>query len=146
MPSSTVDTPVGTLLRQLVIATGAENVVLCGGGPADGAGGGPEGDFGEALRLYGRGRVVRCDAGAVSHEVPSFPGPVDLLVLDGPPGSFLSVLRRWEPRMLPGAMVVACGGAGGAADFLDHVRAAENGYISLPLPFDGAPELAVRSS
>ncbi|UUN27434.1 hypothetical protein [Streptomyces sp. FIT100] len=128
----------GTLLRQLVIATGAESVVVCGAGLV--------GFVAEALRENGRGRVVECEGGS-GVAVP--PGPVDLLVLGGAPERFLPVLRVMEPRMLPGAVVVACGvpeAPERAADFLAYVRASGSGYVSQPLAPDGGLEMAVRSA
>ncbi|GAA3501751.1 hypothetical protein GCM10019016_088580 [Streptomyces prasinosporus] len=157
----------GTLLRQLVMATGAESVVECGGAHVV--------PIAEALRSNGRGRVVGCGAGAdrvtrasdaleraglaaygrmlpagCGDARPEVPGPVDLLVLAGAPECFLPSLRQWEPRILPGAMVVACGVREvpeGMTDFLAHVRAAGGDYLSLPLALDeGWLELAVRSA
>jgi hypothetical protein len=51
-----------------------------------------------------------------------------------------------EPRMLPGAVIVAYGVRdvpGGCAEFLAHIRVPGSGYVSLPLPFDGGVEMAV---
>ncbi|MCM2387214.1 O-methyltransferase [Streptomyces albipurpureus] len=157
---------VATLLRQLVIATGADTVVECGARLVL--------PVAEALRANGRGRVVVCEAPGVrvakagaaleqaglaaygsllnvgaGEMLTAVPGPVDLLVLGGPPARFLPVLRLLEPRMLPGAVVVADGVHEmfePATEFLRHVRDAGNGYVSLPLALGRGLEIAVRST
>ncbi|MEU7023872.1 hypothetical protein ABZ990_24880 [Streptomyces sp. NPDC046203] len=144
----TIDDPphrvdgVGTLLRQLVVVTDAESVVVCGNAPA-------AVPLAEALREYGRGQVVAWAGEEGRDGRPVLPGPVDLVVLVGDPERFLALLRAMEPRLLPGAVVVACGGAGAAeraADFLAHVRAPGSGYVSQPLALDDGVEMAVRSA
>lgn len=158
-----------TLLRQLVLAAGPLCVLQAGCPYATSTVG-----IAAALRENGRGRVVCCEPDTVRAEkaaaavgeaglgryaevragrperlLPSVPGPVDLLVLDGPPESFLAVLKLVEPRMLPGAVVVAHGPRGGparSAEFLAHLRFPGSGYVSLPLPFDGGVEMAVRAA
>ncbi|MEV6674677.1 class I SAM-dependent methyltransferase [Streptomyces sp. NPDC051162] len=158
----------GTLLYQLVLATGATQVLACGL-----AAGSRTVPIAAALCDNGRGRVVSCQpdaaralsvsaaleqAGLAAYAdvlegdaqdvLPCAPGPVDLLVLDGPAERFLAVLRAMEPRLLPGAMVVACGAQDSleqSADFLAHVRSPDSGYVSLPLLLDGGLEMAVRA-
>ncbi|MFD9004797.1 O-methyltransferase [Streptomyces sp. NPDC059582] len=160
----------GTLLYQLVLATGATQVVACGSA-ADSR----IVPIAAALRDNGRGRIVSCQpdtaralsalaaleqAGLTAYAdvlegdardvLPCAPGPVDLLVLGAPAERLLPVLRAVEPRLLPGAMVVACPagdgvGTGRSADLLAHVRRPDSGYVSLPLPLDGGLEMAVRA-
>jgi predicted O-methyltransferase YrrM len=158
-----------TLLRQLVLVAGPLNVIQVGC-PDEASTVG----IAAALRENGRGRVVCCApdavrartvAGAVEEAglgryaevrtgcperlLPAVPGPVDLLLLGGPPESFLALLRLVEPRMLPGAVVVAQGLLGASApgaEFLAHLRFSGGGYVSLPLPFGDGVEMAVRAA
>ncbi|CAL9432225.1 O-methyltransferase [Streptomyces levis] len=161
-------TATATLLRQLVLAAGPLTVLQIGCPDASWTAG-----LAAAMSENGRGRVVcwepegvRAEAVAAAVEeaglgpyaqvragrperlLASVPGPVDLLLLGGPPESFLALLKLVEPRMLPGAVVVAHGVRNvpaRCADFLAHLRFSGSGYVSLPLPFDGGVEMAVRA-
>lgn len=164
VPSSEAAT--GTLLRQLVLAAGPLNV-LQAGCPYESS----TARLASALSENGRGRVICCEPDTIRAEgasaavaraglgryaevrvgsperlLPTIPGPVDLLLLGGPPESFLQLLQLLEPRMLPGAVVVAYGVRdvpARGAEFLTHIRVPGSGYVSLPLPFDGGLEMAV---
>ncbi|MDF3299914.1 class I SAM-dependent methyltransferase [Streptomyces tropicalis] len=159
-------TALDTLLRQLVLATGLLTVLRTG--RPDAASLLPTA---RALSEQGRGRVVACDPdparrkaaaaairqagldryaevrpGRPERVLPAVPGPVDLLVLDGPPESHLPLLQMLEPRMLPGAVVVACGthrAVRPCPELLTHLRLPGSGWASLPLPFGTGLELAV---
>ncbi|MBV1935697.1 class I SAM-dependent methyltransferase [Streptomyces sp. BV286] len=167
VPSS--DAATATLLRQLVLAAGPLNV-LQAGCPDESS----TARIAAALSENGRGRIMCCETDTVRAEVaaaavekaglgryaqvrvgsparllPTVPGPVDLLLLAGPAESFLPLLGLLEPRMLPGAVVVAHGvrdDPARSADFLAHLRVPGSGYVSLPLPFDGGLEVAVRAA
>lgn len=169
-PSAAADAEgtTGTLLFQVVLATGATQVVECGS-----ATGSLMVPVAAALRDNGRGRVVGCQpdadrAASVSSRLEQAglaaygevlegnpqdvllraPGPIDLLVVGGPEECFLPVLRAMEPRLLPGAVVVACGvedAVEQSGGFLAHVRSPGSSYVSLPLSLDGGLELAVRA-
>ncbi|MGA4850140.1 O-methyltransferase [Streptomyces sp. G5(2025)] len=164
-----VEAATGILLRQLVLAAGPLNVLQIGC-PYDSSTAG----LAAAMSENGRGRVicyepntVRAEAAAAAVEEAGLgqyaevrvggperlqatvPGPVDLLLLGGPPESFLARLKLVEPRMLPGAVVVAHGVRDVqtlCAGFLAHVRSSGSGYVSLPLPIDGGVEMAVRAA
>ncbi|MFJ4538829.1 class I SAM-dependent methyltransferase [Streptomyces tibetensis] len=165
----------GTLLRQLVLAAGPLTVLQIGCPYASFTAG-----LAAAMSENGHGRVICCEPEAVRAEaaaaavekaglgryadvrvgrpersLATVPGPVDLLLLGGPPESFLALLKLVEPRMLPGAVVVALGVRdvpAPCAEFLAHVRFSGGGYVSLPLPFDGGGdgdggvEMAVRAA
>ncbi|MFE5814051.1 O-methyltransferase [Streptomyces sp. NPDC056479] len=163
------ETATAILLRQLVLAAGPLNVLQIGC---------PYASFtarlAAAMSENGRGRVICCEPEGVRAEaaaaaiekaglgpyaqvrvgrpervLATVPGPVDLLLLGGPPESFLALLKLVEPRMLPGAVVVAQGVRDVpalCAEFLAHVRVPGSGYVSLPLPFDGGLEMAVRAA
>ncbi|MEU1180070.1 class I SAM-dependent methyltransferase [Streptomyces sp. NPDC005820] len=159
----------GTLLRQLVLAVGPLNVLQAGCPYESSAV-----QLAAALSENGRGRVMCCDAdtarsqraaaaieragltpyaqmraGSPERVLPAVPGPVDLLLLGGVPESHLPLLRLLEPRMLPGAVVLAYGVrrfAARCAEFLAYVRPRGGDYVSLPLPFGAGVEMAVRAS
>lgn len=157
-----------TLLQQLIYATGATEVMAWGSAavskmPAIAA----------ALRDNGSGRVIGCEPdtaqalrvamaldkaglsryaevlqGGIHAVLRSTPGPIDLLVLGCPGEEFLPVLRAVEPRLLPGAGVVAFAGHDSPphpAELLARYLSFDNGYVSLSLPFDGGLELSVRA-
>jgi predicted O-methyltransferase YrrM len=61
-------------------------------------------------------------------------GEVDLALIDGAWSLYLPVLKLIEPRLKPGAVVLAENAF--AADYVDYVRDPANGYISQSLPLD----------
>ena len=65
------------------------------------------------------------------------PEPVDLVLLDGAKGLYPQILSLIEPRLRPGAMLVA-DNANWSADYLARVRGP--GYVSVP--FGGDVELS----
>ncbi|MDP5280855.1 class I SAM-dependent methyltransferase [Sphingomonas sp. DG1-23] len=71
---------------------------------------------------------------------------VDLLLLDGAFSLYLPILRLVEPRLRPGAAILAENAF--ESDYLDYVRNPANGYFSQPLPLDEGRgnEFAVRVS
>jgi predicted O-methyltransferase YrrM len=73
--------------------------------------------------------------------------PVDLVLLDGAWSLYLPVLRLLEPHLAPGALVIGENAIDESGDYLRYVRDPENGYRSLPLPFDPGRgnELSVRT-
>ena len=73
-------------------------------------------------------------------------GEVDLALIDGAWSLYLPVLKLIEPRLRPGAVVLAENAF--AEDYLDYVRNRANGYIAQTLPIDEGRgnEFAVRVS
>lgn len=71
-------------------------------------------------------------------------GEVDLALIDGAWSLYLPVLRLIEPRLRPGAVVLAENAF--AEDYLDYVHDPANGYIAQTLPIDEGRgnEFAVR--
>ncbi|KVH57964.1 methyltransferase [Burkholderia sp. MSMB1072] len=69
------------------------------------------------------------------------PDSVDLLLLDGAKALYPEILALLEPRLRAGAFVVA-DNAEYSPDYLAYVRAAENGYLSVP--FGGDVEVSMR--
>lgn len=69
------------------------------------------------------------------------PEQVDLLLLDGAKALYLDILDLVEPRLRPGALVLA-DNADFNPDYLPRVRAADSGYVSLP--FGKEVEVSLR--
>ncbi len=69
------------------------------------------------------------------------PETVDLLLLDGAKTLYPDVLSLVETRLRPGALIVA-DNADFCPEYLEHVRSAENGYLSVP--FSDDVELSMR--
>jgi len=75
-------------------------------------------------------------------------GPVDLVLLDGAFSLYLPVLELVESQLAPGALVIAENAIDDDGDYLTYVRNPDNGYRSLPLPFEPhrGNELSVRTA
>jgi predicted O-methyltransferase YrrM len=71
------------------------------------------------------------------------PDEIDLIFLDGAKALYLPVLKMLEPRLVETGVVVTDNTSRRSA-YLDYVRAAENGYISIPLPIGDGSEMSVR--
>jgi predicted O-methyltransferase YrrM len=72
---------------------------------------------------------------------------VSVTFLDGAKDLYLPVLKQLEPAMQPGAFVVADDldlFPVPLAPYLDYVRAAVNGYVSVTVPIGDAMELSTR--
>jgi predicted O-methyltransferase YrrM len=67
--------------------------------------------------------------------------PIDLVLLDGAKALYLKVLKLLEPHLRTGAMLVA-DNADWCPEYLERVRAAANGYLSVP--FGDDVELSMR--
>lgn len=70
---------------------------------------------------------------------------IDLLFLDGWKDLYLPVLRLLEPRLRPGALVVADDlnvMPKAIQPYLDHVRDPANGFVSVTIPLDDHLELS----
>jgi len=71
------------------------------------------------------------------------PASIDLLLLDGAKALYGDVLDLIEPHLRPGALVVA-DNVDYCPEYLERVRSAEGGYLSLP--FGDDIELSIRLS
>jgi predicted O-methyltransferase YrrM len=73
---------------------------------------------------------------------------VDLVLLDGAFSLYLPVLMLLEPRLSPGALVVAENAVEQFGEYLTYVRNPENGYRTVPLPFGAhrGNEISVRTA
>lgn len=67
--------------------------------------------------------------------LPTVAGDIDFVLLDGWKPMYRPVLELLEPRLSPGAVIVADNAESpDVADYLAHVRDPGNGYVSLNLP------------
>ena len=58
-------------------------------------------------------------------------GPVDFVLLDGWKELYLPVIKLLQPRLSPGALVIADNTESkDARSYLDYVQSSENGYVS----------------
>jgi predicted O-methyltransferase YrrM len=73
---------------------------------------------------------------------------VDLVLLDGAFSLYLPVLKLLEPHLSPGALVIAENAVDESVAYLDYVRNPDNGYRTIPLPFDSGRgnEMSVRTA
>jgi predicted O-methyltransferase YrrM len=73
---------------------------------------------------------------------------VDLVLLDGAFSLYLPVLKLLEPRLRPGALVIGENAIDESGAYLEYVRNPDNGYRSIPLPFNPGRgnELSVRTA
>jgi predicted O-methyltransferase YrrM len=71
-------------------------------------------------------------------------GPVGLVFLDGWKDLCLPVLRLLEPRLAPGALVVAddVDSHASMADYLAYVRDPANGYVTIAFPVEDGMEVS----
>ena len=63
------------------------------------------------------------------------PGAIDLVLLDGAKALYPEILALLEPRLRPGALVVA-DNADDSPEYLARVRSADSGYLSTPFGDD----------
>jgi predicted O-methyltransferase YrrM len=99
----------------------------------------------EHLRRAGLDDLVDLRLGDARETLADLPDPVDLLLLDGWSPLYLPVLRLVEPRLRPGALVVADDTdmlPDALRDYLAHVRGP--GYRSQHLPLGDGLELSCR--
>lgn len=75
--------------------------------------------------------ITICEGDALS-TLAELDGPVDFVLLDGWKELYLPVIKLLEPRLSAGALVVADNTEmADAQPYLDYVRGAENGYVSV---------------
>jgi predicted O-methyltransferase YrrM len=97
----------------------------------------------------GLARRVRVVVGDALRAIPLLPGRFDFVLLDAAKEDYLDYLRQLEPKLLPGAVVVADNTGvfrRDVAPYLQHVRAAGGRYTSREYPFgDDAMEVSILS-
>jgi predicted O-methyltransferase YrrM len=75
-------------------------------------------------------------------------GPIDLLFLDGWKDLYLPMLKMLEPKLRPGALVLADDTKPfrkALSGYLDYVRTPDNGYLSVDLPLGDGLEVSLNT-
>ncbi|HEX7303155.1 O-methyltransferase [Lentzea sp.] len=94
----------------------------------------------------GLGGVVTVLPGDARRTLADLKGPIGLVLLDGWKELCLPVLRDLEPRLAPGALVVADDiDQASMADYLAYVRDPSNGYVSVAFPVEDGMEISCRA-
>jgi predicted O-methyltransferase YrrM len=88
--------------------------------------------------------VVTVLPGDALETLSAVQGPVGLVFLDGWKDLCLPVLRLLEPRLAPGALVVAddVDSHASMADYLAYVRDPANGYVTIAFPVEDGMEVS----
>ena len=104
---------------------------------------------GEHLAEAGLLDVVEIRHGNALETLCDLEGPIDLVFLDGWKVLYLPVLQLLEPKLRPGAAVVADDLVlfpEELASYLEYVRDQAHGYTSVEVPIGDHFELSVRTS
>ena len=99
------------------------------------------------LAEAGLADLVTILEGDARETLAGLPGPVEFLLLDGWKDLYLPVLRLLEPRLTPGALVVADDTVSMAAEmpgYLPYVRDPAHGYLSVSFPESDGLEITCR--
>ena len=99
------------------------------------------------LAEAGLADLVTILEGDALETLAGIPGPVGFVLLDGWKDLYLPVLRLLEPRLAPGALVVADDTVSMATqmtDYLSYVRDPARGYLSVSFPESDGLEITCR--
>jgi len=97
----------------------------------------------ENLEQVGLAGVVTILEGDALQTLASLTGPVGLVLLDGWKGLYLPVLQLLQPRLTPGALVVADDSSfESGADYLAYVRDPGHGFVSAGFAVDDGIEVS----
>ena len=97
----------------------------------------------ENLDQAGLAGVVTILDGDALETLASVTGPVGLVLLDGWKDLYLPVLRLLQPRLTPGALVVADDSSfESVAGYLAYVRDPRNGFVSVEFPVADGVEVS----
>jgi predicted O-methyltransferase YrrM len=98
------------------------------------------------LDAAGLGAWAEIRPGDARETLRDVPGPIGLVLLDGWKDLCLPVLRMLEPRLAPGALVVADDiDQESMAPYLAYVREPANGYVSVAFPVEDGMEISCRA-
>jgi predicted O-methyltransferase YrrM len=95
------------------------------------------------LEQAGVAGVVTLLEGDALQTLADVPGAVGLVLLDGWKDLYLPVLSLLEPRLAPGALVIADDSSfASVAGYLAYVRDPGNGYVSVEFPVQDGMEIS----
>jgi predicted O-methyltransferase YrrM len=95
------------------------------------------------LKEAGVDGAVTILAGDARETLADIPGPVGLVLLDGWKNLYVPVLRLLEPKLAPGALVVADDtNMASVAEYLAYVRDPASGYVSVAFPVEDGLEIS----
>ena len=101
----------------------------------------------ENLEQAGLAGVVTILQGDALETLASVTGPVGFVLLDGWKELYLPVLRLLQPRLTPGALIVADDTTyDSASGYLAHIRDPDNGFVSVAVPVDDGIEVSSWTS
>ena len=99
------------------------------------------------LEAAGLADLVEVREGDAFNTLARGPAEIDLLMLDGWKELYLPMLRRLEPRLTAGALVIADDlqlMPEVLAPYVAYVRDPANGYVSVDAPIDDGLELSLK--
>jgi len=102
---------------------------------------------GENLREAGLDDLVEIRVGDARQTLRGLEDAVDFAFIDGWKELYLPVLKVIEPRLRPGALVVADNLASAGSilkDYVDYVGSERNGYLSVQVPLGDRLSVAMR--
>jgi predicted O-methyltransferase YrrM len=99
----------------------------------------------ENLNAAGLADLVEIRLGDALETLKQLDGPIDLVLLDGAITLYLPVLKLVEPHLTSGSIVLGENAIKQSPEYLDYIRDARNGYLSLPLQFRDGNELSLRT-
>lgn len=95
------------------------------------------------LREAGVDGPVTLLAGDARETLVTVPGPVGLVLLDGWKDLYVPVLKLLEPKLAPGALVIADDSSfASVADYLAYVRDPGHGYVTISFPVEDGMEIS----
>lgn len=102
----------------------------------------------ENLAAAGLDDIVDIWAGDALETLRDVGDAVDLVLLNGALTLYLPVLKLLEPRLSPGALVIAENAVEQSGEYLIYLRSPENGYRTISLPFGAnrGNEMSVRTA
>jgi predicted O-methyltransferase YrrM len=95
------------------------------------------------LTEAGVAELVEILPGDARQTLATIGGPIGLALLDGWKDLYLPVLRLLQPRLTPGALVIADDSSFAAVQpYLAYIRDPANGYVSVDFPVDDGMEIS----
>jgi predicted O-methyltransferase YrrM len=95
------------------------------------------------LREAGVDGPVTLLAGDARETLAAVPGPVGLVLLDGWKDLYVPVLELLEPKLSPGALVIADDSSfASVAGYLAYVRDPARGYVTVSFPVEDGMEIS----